>query len=557
MPMTQPTPARSRVVPAGLVLPVLVALAFVASAMRTGTALAQKPAKPGSGGHGASGGSGHGAAGSGGGSGGHSAGGGGTAGHGARGGGAPAPGISPGAGFPPMGIVPGGARRGTPGKKPAAPREKTAETIDPDKLPPGYRVPQVPPDALTTTEQWDEEPFGGDDKKQRDRNRNLALQKYKVIIQSGMFSGEADRKLVADVVRYKLSELTRKENREKAFFLRISFQRDLEQPQNRTAPRDVRKFMLNLVAKEAPRLFEYHAIARINGAILLAEMSDSRFNEVDAEGNKPAVPCVAGVEPLLKLVNDKNQLVAPRIWGVNGLVRLATLPEIKPQDRIKIVDTLVARMYDSKAEHPWYQFRLAEGLGRLTVIQDQDKRPFVPQALATVLADSERPWIVRCEAAQSLGRLPYTLDIDMGLVAQQTATLVRDMTEAYNKDPKLAIWKLCFFKIYGAFKPIDDEDTKKRGMLSQVDRGVLSGYKRTVQEVFDLVLPIVVAVINKPDGLDNSLQNLKKWLDANPPKSFKIHPLEEPIVRKPGTIHGQAPAEGPANPPVANNNGAR
>jgi hypothetical protein len=439
-------------------------------------------------------------------------------------------------------------------KKPAPPREKAAEAVDLEKLPPGYRVPQEPPDALTTTDEWIEEPFGGDTQKQKDRNKNQALVKYKAIIAAGMFTGEADRKLVGEVVRYKLSEFTRKENRDKVAALRTALQRDLEMPQNRTAPRDVRKFMLRLVADEAPRLFKYHAIARINGAILLAEMSDSKFNEVDAEGNKPSVPCVLAWEPLLKLVNDKEQLVAPRIWAVNGLVRLATLPEIKPQLRIQIVDTLVARMYDSKGEHDWYQWRLAEGLGRLTVIQDQEKRPFVPQALATVLADSDRPWIVRAEAAQSLGRLPYSVDIDMGLVAQQTANLVKEMTEAYNRDPKRAIWKLCFFKIYGAFKPIDDEDAnKKRGMLSQVDRGVLAGYKRTVQEVFDLVLPIVAKVISNPEGIDSSLQNLKKWLDANPPKSFRIAPGEEPIVRNPGNIHGQTPGERLANPPVANN----
>jgi hypothetical protein len=451
-------------------------------------------------------------------------------------------------------MMPGSMRGRGAAKKPAPPREKTAEPVDLEKLPPGYRVPQEPPDALTTTDEWIEEPFGGDTPKQKELNKKQALSKYKAIIVTGMFAGEADKKLVADVVRYKLSELTRKENREKAYALRSAFQRDLDQPQNRTAPRDVRKFMLNQVAKEAPRLFQYHAIARINGAILLAEMSDSRFNEVDAEGNKPAVPCVMGADPLLKLVNDKNQLIAPRIWGVNGLVHLATLPEIKPQLRNEIVNTLVARMYDSKGEHAWYQWRLAEGLGRLTVIQDQEKRPFVPQALATVLADSERPWIVRAEAAQSLGRLPYSVDIDMGLVAHQTANLVKEMTEAYNRDPKQAIWKLCFFKIYAAFKPVDDEDAnKKRGMLSQVDRGVLAGYKRTVQEVFDLVLPIVAKVISNPEGIDSSLQNLKKWLDANPPKSFKISPSEEPIVGNPGNIHGQAPAERLANPPVANN----
>ena len=552
MPMTQPTAARSRVVPAGCVLPFLVALALVVSAAFPDVARAQ--ARPKAGGHGAgSGGGGHGAS---------SGGGPGASGHGGSTGGGAAAGHGagrmtvPGSGMPPM-SAPGGMRGRAAPKKPAAPREKTTEAVDNEKLPAGYRVPQEPPDAITTTDEWIEEPWGGDTQKQKDRNRGQMLQKYITILQSGVFADDQQRKLVTDVIRFKLSEFTRKENREKVYSLRMGLQRDMALPQNKATPRDVRKYVCKLVADEAPRLFAYHVIARINGAILLADMSDSKFNEVDAEGNKPAVPCVYGADPLLKLVNDKKQLVAPRIWGVNGLVRLATLPEIKPQLRNQIVDTLVARMYDSKGEHEWYQWRLAEGLGKVSVVLDQNKRPFVPQALATVLADPERPWIVRAEAAQSLGRLPYTLDIDMGLVAQQTATLVKDMTEAYNRDPRQAIWKLCFFKIYGAFKPIDDDDpnNKKRGMLSQVDRGVLSGYKRTVQEVFDLVLPIVVKVINNPEGLDSSLQSLKKWLDANPPKSFRIHPEEEPIVRNPERTHGQVPADGLPNPPVATTNG--
>ncbi|HEY2252442.1 MAG TPA: hypothetical protein VGH74_15320, partial [Planctomycetaceae bacterium] len=218
----------------------------------------------------------------------------------------------------------------------------------------------------------------------------------------------------------------------------------------------------------------------------------------------------------------------------------ATLPEVTSQLRSRIVDTLVAQMNASGKEYKWYQFRLAEGLGKLNVVQNQDKRPFVPQALARVLVDTDRPWLVRSEAAQSLGRLPYDSNLDVGLLAYEIARLAQQMTEAYNKQPSLAIWKLCFMKVYGAFKPLEDDDSskQKRGLLAQVEsRPVLSTYKKTVQESFDLVLPLVVKVVGDDKEVDVLLANLKKWLDQNTPKNFKIHEGEDPIISKPGTAN--------------------
>lgn len=458
------------------------------------------------------------------------------------------PGIVPGQGAPP-GMMPGRGYGPSAKKsvKKAAPKKRdlsTVEEADREKLPLGYRVPQEPPDALTTSEEWIDDVLPSDTKA-----RNTVLRKYKEIFQAGLFASDADRKLVADVIRYKLSLLTRKENRERAHLIRTKeiLQDVANSPTNKNGPRDVRKFMLKTIAEEAPRLFQYHVIARINGAILLAELSEPQYNEADADGpRKPVEPCIRAAAPLMALVNDKKQLTAPRIWGVNGLVRIAAVTDKAPL-RFQIVDTLVGLMNESAGEHEWYQWRLAEGLGKMPTIQNQDKRPVVPQALARVLIDEKRSWLVRAEAAESLGRLPYYQDnIDLGLVAYLTAELTEQMTEAYNKDPKLASWKLCFIKVYGAFRPLDDD--QKRGLLTQVEKGPLAGHKRAVQEAFDLVLPIVRKVVTNPEGIDTPQANLKKWLEANPPKSHKIHPDEEPIVKKQGNAGGQDPAD---VPPVA------
>ena len=91
---------------------------------------------------------------------------------------------------------------------------------------------------------------------------------------------------------------------------------------------------------------------------------------------------------------------------------------------------------------------------------------------------------------------------------------------------------------------------QKRALLTQVEKGTLAGYKRTAQEAFDLVLPLVAKVVTKPaavetapEGMDTPLANLKKWLESNTPKSYKIHPDEDPIEKTRSHAGGQAPSD--------------
>ncbi len=95
-------------------------------------------------------------------------------------------------------------------------------------------------------------------------------------------------------MRWKLSMLTHKEKRETAWDWREkTIKRDLAGYPQKGNPKNVRKFLLKLVADEAPKLFEYHVIARLNGAILLAELCE--INETDAgrEEPRPSLACAA------------------------------------------------------------------------------------------------------------------------------------------------------------------------------------------------------------------------------------------------------------------------
>jgi hypothetical protein len=457
------------------------------------------------------------------------------------------------------GYMPGGIggkkfneKKSGPGAR-TKPGEGAADEYDNQSLPPGYQVPPEPPDAFNIDEQWVEDPGRGTAGLTRRMDSD-----FKSIMLTGEFRKDSDKEIVAEIVRYRLSQLTLKENREKAADLRVKLEKELEgSNNNKSGQRAARILALKTIAEEAPRLFEYHFVARLQGAILLAHLAD--YNETEADGaKKPAVPCTRAMEPLIALVNDGKQLTSVRVWGINGLIRLATLDGIKSQDRNRLVDILVAQMNSSGNQHEWFQLRLAEGLGKLTVIQNQDKRPVVPQALAMVLADNNRPLLVRAEAAQSLGRLQYdsTPSIDAGLLAFETAQLTQTIIEGYVKDrnPKQTLWKLCLIRIYGGFKPLEDEDTSKeknqpkRGLLTQVEgKPGLVAHRKTVQEAFEVVLPLVSKVlIGESKEIDPALVNLKKWIELNPPKSFKIYPDEAPIISKANTGASSPAGEGVA-----------
>jgi hypothetical protein len=453
-------------------------------------------------------------------------------------------------GMPGMGGMRGADKKSGPEirKKPA---DGATEEYDNESLPPGYQVPQEPPEAFNIDTEWLEDPGQGKASLTRRMDSD-----FRTVMQAGEFRKPEDKQLVVTMIRYRLAQLTQKEYRDKAAELRLKLEKDIDGSSNKPPPREARILALKTIAEEAPRLFQYHFVARLQGAILLAHLAD--FNETEAEGvKKAAVPCLRAVDPLIELVNDEKQLTAVRVWGINGLVRVATLDGINSQLRNRLVDLLVAQMNSSGKEHEWYQLRLAEGLGKLTVIQNQDKRPVVPQALAMVLVDTSRPLLVRAEAAQSLGRLQYDSapPIDVSLLAYETARLTQQIVEGYNKDkaPKQAIWKLCLIRIYGGFKPLEDEDVSKdktppkRGLLTQVEgKPALSAHRKTVQEAFEVVLPLVAKVIGDPQEIDPALANLKKWIDQNPPKTYKIHPDEAPIVSKPSTGASDSAGEGVA-----------
>jgi hypothetical protein len=420
---------------------------------------------------------------------------------------------------------------------------------DADQLPKGFSVPPEAPDWLTTTDEWVFDPFSGDTEKEKKTDFNKKNARFNDIKQKGELNKDEDKQLLAEFIEWKLSQFTRKENREKVVALREALLRDIKgSGAGRAGKPDARAFMMQTVVNKAPKLFSYHLAARLNGAILLAELSD--VNEKEQEGRNPPVKFTKAYVPLidvLKQVDEKNQKQpeAVRIWAVDGLMRIGAIPETRPTVRNEIVDALVEQLGASANDHEWLQWRLAESLGILGVAYNTLRQPAVVQALAKVLVDPQRPWLVRAEAAQSLGRLPLGGEIDLTLIAREIAHLAEQMADAYQKKPDQASWKLAFLKLYLAFRPANEDDAKKdKGLLTQVtNKAQLASHKRAVQEAYDVVLPIVQGVVNPPQNIQQAVAQLKDWLSKNPPRATSIANGQEPII-KPARAGGaiEAPA---------------
>lgn len=443
--------------------------------------------------------------------------------------------------MPPGKSIPG--KKTTPGKVPAKPKEEE-EKVDPNKLPDGFVPPPEAPAWLTTTEECREEPFSGDNDREKSRDKSQKMAKYNDILRKGVFSGDEDKKLVASIIRWQLCRMTQKENRDSAHNIRTKeILRDLRAAiEARGAGKEVRVFMMQTIAEKAPELFEYHLVARLNAAILLAELSD--WNEVEKEGRNPAVRCTRAVKPLIDLVKDSKQPAVVRLWGVKGLAKLAEIPDLKTTVRDQIVEALVEKLNDGYNEHWWYQMRLAEGLVAVKVLAtSKDKqKPIVVQALAEAVVDPRREWQARAAAANAIGQLPFDGSIDLGVIAYGVADLARQMTDAYQKTPK-SDWRPTFLTLYGSF--ISGESGSESGLLTQVQTsGKLAPHKKSVQEAYDLVVPLVQKVITNPQGIDTSLAKLKEWLKANSPKVNKISQDMPPL--------NPARTSSPAAPPSAN-----
>lgn len=470
---------------------------------------------------------------------------------------------------PPPGARPSGSR-GSDLRRPAE--------LDNKSLPKGYQVPPEPPKSITTTATLNVDPWDGDRTK-----RNNAIRDFSQICSNGDLSKDEDKRLIEQVVEWYLAQMTLPKFRDKGIvpdsdrdtpsrmkkltdkrtedgkpiyrYLDVPELREQmlawvrQSPAKPTGSRAARKYLMQMLTKHAPKLLEYHITARQNAAIMLASLSQIPI--VEAEGLKPAERYLDARPALVKLVNDRQQDLPVRIWGVLGLSQIGSFPEARTSDKNEIVETFLRALAEGNNEHWWYPMRLVDGLGQVGIAYDQTKRPIVAQALAQVLVDKQRHRAVRTAAAQALGRLTYGGDVDLGLIAHEIAEMTRQLGDDFIKNPNRAEWTLNALRIYGAFKPLTEEEEKRgSGLITIVNKtSALAGHKKAVQDAFEAVKPVLQQMVKaggQPSG--DALIKLSEWLKNNPPKTNRIAESEPPIVSGPA-VEPRTSSAGSSNSP--------
>ena len=228
------------------------------------------------------------------------------------------------------------------------------------------------------------------------------------------------------------------------------------------------------------------------------------------------------------------------------------MDELPNETRYATVNALIGQLKNTKT-HWWYQMRLTEALGQVNTLYNAGaatRAPVVVQSLVEILIDTQRAWLVRCEAAQALGRLPYERSVHVGLIAYEIARLTQQMSEAYAKDPRQPEWNTCFLKVYLAFQPVDEDERKKKlGLKLQLEGNVQLGtHQKLVNASYEQVVAIVRLVVNSAFGvthadLKGQLETLDIWLKSNTPKDNQLDPKLPPL---------SLPAAAVTRPPNAN-----
>lgn len=335
-------------------------------------------------------------------------------------------------------------------------------------------------------------------------------------------STEADKVVIRNGIRYRLGMMCLLKNRQELTKLHSDLLRDLDSaaqaPEN-PKPAEVKAFrqmvLQELISQIIPLLTTQNFYVRLHLVILLGELNITEENPRMAFKLEAFVPAA---EPLVQVITDPNQPEAVKVAAVNGLVRILRLGNPPVLVRTKIADGLVAELKNQKA-HPWYQMRLAGALGSVDIDLDQaTKQPFVVNVLKMVMADDDRTWSVRAEAAKSLGRVPLPPAVKPSFVtravaafALQLATAAQQSPQQKPDDPK---WRGEFIKLYLAFQPLDANDL----MANKTPKaGLLNNPAAEAKAAYDLIVPLVAAILHGQRLTAQQVSALQKYVSPSPP----------------------------------------
>jgi hypothetical protein len=371
------------------------------------------------------------------------------------------------------------------------------------------------------------------DEREQELKVGLLENRYKSVLYAGELK-ESSKQILDELAEYSVYRLSMKKYRDNLSEVAEELFRDVhiaaslqDKPGLATG---FRRYYLDQIVSRATDLLDGNFNVRMQAVAVLIRLN---LLEENRKEGTAAVAFLPASEPLLQVLDDEEQLDGLKIPAVRGLGRIAATAEPDARRRVHIATSAIRELGEKQA-HWGYQLRLVETLGKINQLDDPSAtgRPFIIIVLSETLADKDRHWLVRCEAARSLGRARVNRDINLGLIAFEIAGLAREVADAYNRKPTVFPWRECFWKLYLAFKPENEEEFRtKAGLLNKVTS---APNRKLVEEAYAQVSPLTRFVFNKENVRKKipktELVKLDEWLAKSQPDDRSLAPGVAPII---------------------------
>jgi hypothetical protein len=423
----------------------------------------------------------------------------------------------------PSSTVPPGMR--PPASKAAGGTTKTggataapAVPVDPATgLPLGYD-PKKPPTELMTLEK----PLATQEQIAKWKKDTKNLAEYRKALRNADLS-PTGKAMLSMGIKYRLALLTLKENQQDLHKLR----EDLtvrDQTDAASVPaikpdvvRAFRRWFLEEITKEAEPLLENNFYVRIQAATLLGELV---LMPADEEKKQKLETFTPPVDILRKVIRNPDQPLAVKIAAARSMIRLVRYGDLPAPKRFEVMKDVLAELTSPNAKtepktHYWYEMRLVEVLSTLdTPLDLETRRPVMVEKLTEIVRDPQRHWHVRAEAAKALGRVPLDPQVNVASLLHDVMQLTLDMAKAAQQNPKAPHWKMTFWKLYLTFQPKDKDE---RNAAKNAPAGLLKNPSagNAAQQPYQLVVPLVNAVINSEPITAEHLKAVEDWLQKN------------------------------------------
>ena len=188
----------------------------------------------------------------------------------------------------------------------------------------------------------------------------------------------------------------------------IKYRQDLSSHFRTAIPGEVHDHLARLVLDFLTKLAggDYHPAVRINAVLAIGEL-----NSVEQSGNDKAVPLPEALDVLIAAVESKKLSEGLRAAAMVGILRHASAGISGGEARKKVNDVMLRLATadvpsgSALSGRAWMVAQAAETLGDLHAVGENND---VFTALLKIVANAKLPFLVRCAAADALGKLDYS-----------------------------------------------------------------------------------------------------------------------------------------------------